>query len=320
MKINFFYKFKLFFLSILLLLFLSSCSNNFEDNLSNYLLDINYEVYFCQSDDCETELINFINSSKYELKCAFFELNLDSLIDLLIMKSNEIDLELLVDYRYEKYVKDLDFVELINRSGLMHNKYCISDNEKILTGSTNPTQNCIFRNYNNIVIFNSTIIANKYLFNFNEIRNYSRPKNTNNGVVYFCPGDCIKFVSNFLRRSNESIYFMAFAFTSKEIAIDILIKYYDGIEVKGLFNRLNAGSEHSTIHMFNYHDVDVKISRGQGQLHHKVFVIDEEIVITGSFNPSMNANNRNYENILVIKNKDIAKKFIDEFYSIYGIS
>ena len=42
-------------------------------------------------------------------------------------------------------------------------------------------------------------------------------------------------------------------------------------------------------------------------MHHKVFIIDEEIVITGSFNPSKNADTRNDENILIINKKTMKK-------------
>lgn len=51
-------------------------------------------------------------------------------------------------------------------------------------------------------------------------------------------------------------------------------------------------------------------------LHHKTIVIDKKIVVTGSFNPSDNAQNKNDENILIIHDERIAKKFIDEFLSL----
>jgi phosphatidylserine/phosphatidylglycerophosphate/cardiolipin synthase-like enzyme len=48
-------------------------------------------------------------------------------------------------------------------------------------------------------------------------------------------------------------------------------------------------------------------------MHHKVFIIDNNTIITGSFNPSKAANEKNDENILIINNKDIAKRFLEEF-------
>jgi phosphatidylserine/phosphatidylglycerophosphate/cardiolipin synthase-like enzyme len=52
-------------------------------------------------------------------------------------------------------------------------------------------------------------------------------------------------------------------------------------------------------------------------MHHKVIIIDDKIVITGSFNFTANANN-NDENVLVIYDKEIAKQYITEFDKIFS--
>jgi phosphatidylserine/phosphatidylglycerophosphate/cardiolipin synthase-like enzyme len=52
-------------------------------------------------------------------------------------------------------------------------------------------------------------------------------------------------------------------------------------------------------------------------MHHKVFIIDNKTVITGSYNPTKNANERNDENILIIHDKKIAEKYLKEFERIY---
>ncbi|MBT4110758.1 DUF1669 domain-containing protein, partial [Candidatus Woesearchaeota archaeon] len=53
-------------------------------------------------------------------------------------------------------------------------------------------------------------------------------------------------------------------------------------------------------------------------MHHKVFVIDEETVVTGSFNPTGGGDTRNDENVLIITDKDIAKEFEEEFEKVYA--
>ena len=54
--------------------------------------------------------------------------------------------------------------------------------------------------------------------------------------------------------------------------------------------------------------------KNRGAMHHKVIVIDEETVITGSYNFSKNAEERNSENLLIIKgNPDIAQAYLSEF-------
>ncbi len=51
-------------------------------------------------------------------------------------------------------------------------------------------------------------------------------------------------------------------------------------------------------------------------MHHKVVIIDEEIVITGSYNFSRSAEERNDENIIIIYNAEIAQEFIKEFQRV----
>ena len=52
-------------------------------------------------------------------------------------------------------------------------------------------------------------------------------------------------------------------------------------------------------------------------MHHKVFIIDNKTVITGSFNPTEGADTRNDENILIMHDKNIAQSFIKEFENLY---
>ncbi len=40
-------------------------------------------------------------------------------------------------------------------------------------------------------------------------------------------------------------------------------------------------------------------------MHHKVIIIDDRTVITGSFNFSRNANRKNDENTLIIENPEL---------------
>jgi len=52
-------------------------------------------------------------------------------------------------------------------------------------------------------------------------------------------------------------------------------------------------------------------------MHHKVFIIDNRTVITGSMNPTGAGDRKNDENILVIHDEDIAEKYIEEFLRLF---
>jgi phosphatidylserine/phosphatidylglycerophosphate/cardiolipin synthase-like enzyme len=53
-------------------------------------------------------------------------------------------------------------------------------------------------------------------------------------------------------------------------------------------------------------------------MHHKVIVIDDDVVITGSFNFSASADKSNDENMVILRNADIARRFEEEFQRVYG--
>ena len=51
---------------------------------------------------------------------------------------------------------------------------------------------------------------------------------------------------------------------------------------------------------------------------HKVILIDDQIVITGSYNFSNNAKTRNDENTLIVHSPDIAAIYRQEFERVWG--
>ena len=59
---------------------------------------------------------------------------------------------------------------------------------------------------------------------------------------------------------------------------------------------------------------------GPGLLHDKFAVIDERVVLTGSYNWTAAAENKNAENLLIIKDKVIARKYTDQFHHLWGAS
>jgi phosphatidylserine/phosphatidylglycerophosphate/cardiolipin synthase-like enzyme len=55
-------------------------------------------------------------------------------------------------------------------------------------------------------------------------------------------------------------------------------------------------------------------------MHHKFMVIDGEIVVTGSYNWSAAAEERNDENLVVIRDRGVAGAFEREFERIWSQS
>ena len=89
--------------------------------------------------------------------------------------------------------------------------------------------------------------------------------------------------------------------------------HVDGVKIKGIFEKRGTGSEYSKYKVLDYQGAEVRKDSSGGVMHHKVFIIDNKTVITGSFNPSNNADKRNDENVLIIHDKDVALRYLEEF-------
>ncbi|MCJ7732988.1 MAG: phospholipase D-like domain-containing protein, partial [Anaerolineales bacterium] len=69
---------------------------------------------------------------------------------------------------------------------------------------------------------------------------------------------------------------------------------------------------------FHQSGLDVFLDVHPEKLHHKVIIIDDRIVVTGSYNLTQSAEIQNDENTLVIHNQEIARVFLGEFEWIFA--
>ena len=105
---------------------------------------------------------------------------------------------------------------------------------------------------------------------------------------------------------------MTFSFTSNKIADALLNK---DIDVKGVIDK----TQNSKYCVYNKlkEKYDIRLDKNKYKMHHKVFIIDKKIVVFGSYNPTDNGNLYNDENMVVVYDKDLASKFLNEFNRVY---
>ncbi len=287
------------------------------------------QVYFCPHQDCEGALVSFLDSAQMSISCALFDIGLESVQAKLLEKSSEIEV---------KIVTDNDYVHKFNHSfvqidswGLMHNKFCIVDGKKISSGSMNPTNNGAHKNNNNLLFIDSSTLATNYQAEFDEMWQGTFKKGEkvafesitfeNEDITihnYFCPDDsCTQHITSFLDDAKSSIQFMTFSFTSEKIANALLLQQNQGIAIKGVMEARQV-TKYSKYDVLKFQIEDVYKDANKQNMHHKVFIIDEKIVVTGSMNPTAGGNTRNDENVLIIESEEIATAFVEEFEKVYN--
>ena len=174
-----------------------------------------------------------------------------------------------------------------------------------------------------MLIIESKYLAKNYLDEFKELKTGNEKSTKFPEIIfnsfhienYFCPEDnCAEQVLEELQKAEHCVYFMTFSFTLDSLG-DYLVSRED-LEVKGIFEK-RMNSKYSEYWKLEKAGIKVKEDSNKADLHHKVFIIDNRTVITGSFNPSNNANTRNDENILILHNENIALEFLQEFERLW---
>jgi phosphatidylserine/phosphatidylglycerophosphate/cardiolipin synthase-like enzyme len=213
------------------------------------------------------------------------------------------------------------------RGALMHNKFWIFDAQTVWTGSTNITVNGMFRNNNNVIVFDSPELAAIFEREFAEMwageYGPTSPSTVEDQRVIvsggsvqalFAPEDEVASqLVPLIEGAQHSIRFMAFAFTHEGIGQAVLARARAGVNVRGIFETTGSETEYSEMPLLYCAGVLVRQDGNPRTFHHKVFVIDEQIVVTGSFNFTDNADESNDENVVVVANTDVAAQYLQEF-------
>jgi phosphatidylserine/phosphatidylglycerophosphate/cardiolipin synthase-like enzyme len=312
-----------------------------------------YSVYFTEPEKNnksvkvsapEDALISMLNSAKVSIDAAFFEVGSERVAAAFIAAhKRKVVVRLVSDERsrsekaYKKIVSAGISVVCDDKNGFMHNKFCVIDGKYLWTGSYNITDNCAYRNNNNAICMASPELSAIYDEEFKEMferrifqnKKESRPLsftgnpyyvkigNTNINAYFSPDNDVEDLIVKRIKKAKKSIYFMAFSFTSDPIGEAMIEGFKKGVKIEGLFEKNGSESKDSEYKKFLVEKIPVKTDRNKHNMHHKVIIIDEELVITGSYNFSKNASKRNDENILMIEDAEIAKKYIAEFRKLY---
>ena len=311
-----------------------------------------YQVYFSEPNSPTAEnyqggadeiLAEAIDQARFQVDIATYDFDLWSLRDSLIAAYRRgVSVRMVVETSNvdEEEVQDLieagsPIVDDQN-TGLMHNKFVVIDGLYVWAGSMNLTINGVYKNNNNLIAIRSSRLAENYTQEFEEmftrgffgnkiVADTPYPLLDLNGIqveTYFSPDDdTSQRILELVREAEESIYFLMFSFTSDSIAEAILERAREGVDVKGVFDESqyysNIGTEFDRL----YHaDLDVRLDGNPNFMHNKVMIIDESIVITGSYNFSASAEESNDENTIIIHNPNVALAYMSEFEAVFAES
>jgi len=129
-------------------------------------------------------------------------------------------------------------------------------------------------------------------------------------TVCFTPGgDCTGAIVKVLGEATRSIRVQAYSFTSAPIAKALVDAHHRGVQVQVILDQDNRTDKYSAADFLANQGVPTTIDAAHAIAHNKVMIIDGAIVITGSFNFTKAAQEKNAENVLIIRDPALAAQY-----------
>jgi len=210
---------------------------------------------------------------------------------------------------------------------IFHQKFIVRDSNSVLTGSTNFTVTDTSANLNHIVIVHDRNVAKNYDQEYDEIQQGHFGK-LNEGhdprpaevmvsnvrvKILFAPDhnpemEIMKQIAKAKRRVDFAIFTFA---SSSGIDDQLVLAKQAGISIRGALFKSQANQTWSASETLKNAGLSLFFIPRSGlpeprprKLHHKLMVIDEQLIIAGSFNYTGPATQLNDENIIILGDLD----------------
>ncbi len=227
---------------------------------------------------------------------------------------------------------------------VMHNKFAVfdavspdSNDAVVITGSYNWSEQQTNRDINNLLVVQSRQVALAYYNELNKMwggtgpnpipasAKFSTEKTASAQTVfevegkkvevYFSPKDGLgNRLQNSINTADNDIFFGVYTLTDLAVTNLIISKYNSGLQVRGIVDKFTRlFTAYGLLAAALDSNLQVKVSNDL--YHNKTLVVDalrpesDPLVFTGSFNWSIQGQNANDENVMVVHDAAIANQY-----------
>jgi phosphatidylserine/phosphatidylglycerophosphate/cardiolipin synthase-like enzyme len=132
--------------------------------------------------------------------------------------------------------------------------------------------------------------------------------------VYFSPNDgATAAIVREIDRARSEILVQAYSFTSAPIAKALLKAHKRGVKVQAILDKSQKTQKYSSASFLTNSGIPTYIDEKHAIAHNKIILIDRAVVITGSFNFTKAAEEKNAENLLIVHSKELAKPYLENW-------
>jgi phosphatidylserine/phosphatidylglycerophosphate/cardiolipin synthase-like enzyme len=202
------------------------------------------------------------------------------------------------------------------------------DDVGLWTGSTNLTWNAFARNNENSLYLSHPGLLQAYRQEFEALfagkeeglgGSYRFRIGTTDGQVFFSPAGG-RFGREELElqigRAKREIWVAAYVFTDPKLVTALSEAKRRGVHIRMVFDARNL--QDTKDQELGKAGIGVRVDGNPYTMHHKVMVLDRQVVVTGSYNFSLSAARANNENLLVFSDAVLAEQYRSELEEIWN--
>lgn len=126
----------------------------------------------------------------------------------------------------------------------------------------------------------------------------------------FTPGEnCTAEILRQINTASNTVLVQAYSFASTPIAKALVDAMNNGVNVKVILDKSQKSQRYSSATFLLNHNIPTWIDYKPAIAHIKVMIIVGKEVITGSFNFTKAAQEKNAENLLIIRDAELAMRY-----------
>ena len=151
------------------------------------------------------------------------------------------------------------------------------------------------------------------------LKEYYKPKPSICEVYFFPNAKNEKHLIEMLRTCMKSLDIAIFSLTRDNFAKAAIEVFNRGIKVRVIADDECVKNFGSDVYKLAAAGISCKTDNSaQYHMHNKYAIIDESVIVTGSFNWTSQAISNNQENLLFYQDKDIAQQYTNEFNNLWN--
>jgi cardiolipin hydrolase len=136
--------------------------------------------------------------------------------------------------------------------------------------------------------------------------------------VCFSPGkDCLNTIVGLFQNARHAADVCVFTITDDRIADAIAFAHRRGVKVRIISDNDKMWDRGSDVKDLARSGVRVVTDRTDAHMHHKFAVFDDRLLLTGSYNWTRSAANKNDENVLVTDDSRLVQPFLKQFNTLW---